>query len=89
MKKTLGNFGFSMVGVLLVVALWAIISATVSQDLPSPLKTWQDSKLYITAPWEKRGEMESVQCRCRFKESGGLEQDDCATAGNYLTDQNT
>ena len=28
------------------------------QDLPSPMKTWQESKIYILAPFEKRGEMD-------------------------------
>src|SRR5262245_32080083 len=58
MKKTLVNFGLSLTGVALVVVLWAAISGTVSKDLPSPIKTWEDSKIYITAPWEKRGEMD-------------------------------
>jgi nitrate/nitrite transport system permease protein len=28
------------------------------KDLPSPLKTWQESKIYILRPLEKRGEMD-------------------------------
>jgi nitrate/nitrite transport system permease protein len=48
----------SLVGIALLMVVWALISSTVSKDLPSPVKTWQDSKLYITAPWEKRGEMD-------------------------------
>jgi nitrate/nitrite transport system permease protein len=58
MKKTISNFGLSLVGVALVIGLWALISATLSKDLPSPWKTWQESKMYITAPFEKRGEMD-------------------------------
>lgn len=58
MKKTFETLMLSLVGITLVVALWAIVSGTVSPDLPSPVKTWQESKLYITAPWEKRGEMD-------------------------------
>ena len=27
-------------------------------DLPSPLKTWEESKIYILKPLEKRGEMD-------------------------------
>src|SRR5438067_5380216 len=30
----------------------------VSKDLPSPWKTWQESKLYVLQPFEKRGEMD-------------------------------
>ena len=58
MNKKLVNFGLSTIGIVLVVLLWALISNTVSKDLPSPVKTWQESKLYITSPWEKRGEMD-------------------------------
>lgn len=58
MKKTLQNFALSMVGVVLVVILWALVSSTVSKDLPSPVKTWQESKLYVMQPFAKRGEMD-------------------------------
>ena len=58
MKKVFESFALSMVGVVLVVGLWAAISSTVSKDLPSPAKTWKESKLYIIDPWEKRGEMD-------------------------------
>ena len=58
MKKVFESFALSMVGVVLVVGLWAVISGTVSKDLPSPAKTWKESKLYIIDPWEKRGEMD-------------------------------
>jgi nitrate/nitrite transport system permease protein len=46
-----------MIGILAVVALWAFMSTKVP-DLPSPIKTWQDSKLYIMQPLVKRGEMD-------------------------------
>jgi nitrate/nitrite transport system permease protein len=58
MKTKLQNMALSLVGIALLMVVWALISSTVSKDLPSPVKTWQDSKLYITAPWEKRGEMD-------------------------------
>src|SRR5215472_16619174 len=58
MKKLLVSVALSMVGVLLMLGLWAGLSATVSKNLPSPIKTWQESKLYIVQPWEKRGEMD-------------------------------
>ena len=57
-KKTLTNFGYSLVGVLLVGAIWATLSTTIAPDLPSPLKTWEESKLYVMQPFEKRGEMD-------------------------------
>lgn len=46
------------IGVLLVVGLWWAVSATVAPDLPTPVKTWEDSKLYILEPFTKRGEMD-------------------------------
>ena len=58
MKKMLTNLILSMVGVVCVLGLWAAASATVAPDLPSPVKTWQESKIYVLDPWEKRGEMD-------------------------------
>jgi len=57
MKNRLAQFGLPIVGILVVVVLWAYTSTTVP-DLPSPLKTWHDSKVYITQPLVKRGEMD-------------------------------
>jgi len=37
--------------------LWAVASMYV-KDLPSPLRTWQESKLYVLQPFQKRGEMD-------------------------------
>jgi nitrate/nitrite transport system permease protein len=54
----LKNFALSLVGITLVVGLWALISTSFAKDLPSPVKTWMDSKLYVTQPWAKRGEMD-------------------------------
>ena len=47
-----------MIGVLLVVGLWWGVSAKIAPDLPTPIKTWEDSKLYIMEPFTKRGEMD-------------------------------
>ena len=48
----------SFVGILAVGGLWWAASATVAPDLPSPLKTWTESQVYIMQPFEKRGEMD-------------------------------
>lgn len=56
--KTLSNIALALVGVVLVVALWAAASQTVAPDLPSPMKTWEESKVYILQPFDKRGEMD-------------------------------
>ena len=58
MRKAINDFALSMVGILAIVGLWALISSTFSPDLPSPMKTWEESKLYVLQPWEKRGEMD-------------------------------
>src|SRR5918994_4261811 len=47
-----------MIGFAAVVVLWAITSATWADTLPSPSKTWEVSKPYIMAPFEKRGELD-------------------------------
>jgi nitrate/nitrite transport system permease protein len=46
-----------VVGVVLLLMVWAFLSVNV-QDLPSPAKTWEESKIYIMQPFEKRGEMD-------------------------------
>lgn len=58
MKQRFQNLALSFVGVAMVGLLWAAVSGTVAADLPSPLKTWEESKLYVLEPWEKRGEMD-------------------------------
>jgi nitrate/nitrite transport system permease protein len=47
-----------MVGAGCIILLWAIASATVTTNLPSPLKTWEISRPYIVEPFEKRGELD-------------------------------
>lgn len=58
MMKTLNNMALALVGVVLVGLLWAVASQTVAPDLPSPLKTWEESKVYVVEPFAKRGEMD-------------------------------
>ena len=41
-----------------VLIFWTILSVTVAKNLPSPIKTWEASKLYILDPFAKRGEMD-------------------------------
>ena len=45
-------------GLLLVLLLWGATSVTWAKKLPSPVKTWEQSKLYITEPFAKRGELD-------------------------------
>ena len=46
---------FLGIGVMLLI--WTTLSATVALDLPSPMKTWEESKQYILNPFFKDGEM--------------------------------
>jgi nitrate/nitrite transport system permease protein len=55
-----------LVGVAVVVGAWALLSQTVSQDLPSPVKTWQESKTYLLNPFFKEGEMNQGMGRLAF-----------------------
>jgi nitrate/nitrite transport system permease protein len=54
----LKNFLLPFVGGLVVLAIWAISSATWAKTLPSPVATWEASKLYVLEPFEKRGELD-------------------------------
>ncbi len=58
MKKSIVSVLLSFVGIALVLGLWSAISAQIAPDLPSPFKTWEESRLYVLQPWEKRGEMD-------------------------------
>ena len=55
--RRVGQFLLPATGVLMVGVLWTAASVYVP-DLPSPLKTWEDSRLYVLRPFEKRGEMD-------------------------------
>lgn len=52
-QRLLPFFGFAC-----VLLLWQISSHTWAPALPTPLKTWEASKLYILEPFAKRGEMD-------------------------------
>src|SRR5262245_12782288 len=51
------NVLLPFVGVASIVALWSLLSATVAPDLPSPARSWEESKRYILEPFFKEGEM--------------------------------
>jgi nitrate/nitrite transport system permease protein len=46
-----------LVGIGLVLLIWTCLSHTAAPDLPSPLKTWDESKEYVLRPFFKDGEM--------------------------------
>lgn len=51
-------FVLPMVGIMGVVLLWWLTSATFAPTLPSPYETWDASRLYILEPFAKRGELD-------------------------------
>jgi nitrate/nitrite transport system permease protein len=57
MRERISHILLPLGGVALLLTIWAILSASV-KDLPSPLQTWHESKVYILQPFDKRGEMD-------------------------------
>jgi nitrate/nitrite transport system permease protein len=63
--KHITNLCLPLVGIALAFGVWWVASVQVT-DLPSPLKTWEESKLYIMEPWAKRGEMDQGIARLAY-----------------------
>jgi nitrate/nitrite transport system permease protein len=63
--KRIGHFFLPLVGIALAALAWWFAS-TVVTDLPSPLKTWDESKVYLLEPWAKRGEMDQGMGRLAY-----------------------
>jgi nitrate/nitrite transport system permease protein len=55
--QRLAGFLLPLCGIGLAVLAWAGASRAVP-DLPSPLETWRESRLYVLEPLTKRGEMD-------------------------------
>jgi nitrate/nitrite transport system permease protein len=55
--RRVGQFLLPASGLVMVALLWGVASLYV-KDLPSPLRTWDESKLYLLQPFVKRGEMD-------------------------------
>src|SRR5262245_50885842 len=53
--KRVGNLLLPLAGLAMALAAWWAASLAVP-DLPSPLRTWEESRLYIVEPFAKRGE---------------------------------
>ena len=53
-------------GLLAVLVLWTVVSQTMAKDLPSPWKTWTESRRYILDPFFKDGEMNQGIGRLAF-----------------------
>lgn len=57
MLKRIVHFVLPLGGIALALIGWTIASRYVT-DLPSPVRTWEESKVYILEPLAKRGEMD-------------------------------
>ena len=55
--RQVGHFCLPLFGLLLAGLAWWFASTQIA-DLPSPARTWHESKLYLLEPWAKRGEMD-------------------------------
>jgi nitrate/nitrite transport system permease protein len=53
-------------GLVIVLVLWTVISQTVATDLPSPARTWTESRRYVLEPFFKDGEMNQGIGRLAF-----------------------
>jgi nitrate/nitrite transport system permease protein len=57
MLKRITDLLLPMCGIVFAGLIWWVASIKVT-DLPSPVETWQESKLYLLEPFAKRGEMD-------------------------------
>jgi nitrate/nitrite transport system permease protein len=55
--QRVGHFFLPAIGLAIAGAAWWAASTQVP-DLPSPARTWQESRVYLLEPWAKRGEMD-------------------------------
>jgi len=62
----LARLALPAVGVAAMLVLWTLISAFVAPDLPSPARTWTESRRYVLEPFFKDGEMNQGIARLAF-----------------------
>jgi nitrate/nitrite transport system permease protein len=55
-----------LLGLLGVLLVWTVVSQTVAHDLPSPWRTWAESRRYVFEPFFKDGEMNQGIGRLAF-----------------------
>ena len=55
-----------LLGGLGVLLIWSLLSQTVAPDLPSPWRTWNESRRYVLEPFFKDGEMNQGIGRLAF-----------------------
>jgi nitrate/nitrite transport system permease protein len=65
-RPALSRFVLPLLGLVLVLGVWTALSQTVATDLPSPAKTWAESRRYVLEPFFKDGEMNQGIGRLAF-----------------------
>jgi len=65
-RPSLSRFVLPLLGLGLVLAVWTALSQTIATDLPSPARTWRESRRYVLEPFFKDGEMNQGIGRLAF-----------------------
>src|SRR6266480_2666852 len=65
-RPTLSRVVLPLLGLGLVLMVWTALSQTVATDLPSPARTWAESRRYVLEPFFKDGEMNQGIGRLAF-----------------------
>jgi nitrate/nitrite transport system permease protein len=65
-RSTAQKIVLPIVGLAAVLVVWTSISQTVARDLPSPARTWDESRRYVLEPLFKDGEMNQGIGRLAF-----------------------
>ena len=65
-QTTLRKLVLPLLSLCAVLLIWTALSQTVARDLPSPLRTWQESRRYVLEPFFKDGEMNQGILRLAF-----------------------
>jgi nitrate/nitrite transport system permease protein len=65
-RATARSLVLPLLGLAGVLVLWTALSQTVAPDLPSPLRTWEESRRYVLEPFFKDGEMNQGILRLAF-----------------------
>jgi nitrate/nitrite transport system permease protein len=58
LKDTLASLLLPLAVVAALLAVWSASSARWTKNLPSPARTWEVSRPYVTEPFGKRGELD-------------------------------
>ena len=65
-RTTAERFILPTLGALTVLLVWTAVSEVVARDLPSPARTWAESRRYVLDPFFKDGEMNQGIGRLAF-----------------------